>query len=189
MHAYLINSVFNFTGESCSRCEGIRNERDSAKRKNETQEKEIKVLKKKSKDYQRRKRALQERLESVEKEQRSLKLFSEMNLEKAKKGQEEKIGQLIRKIKVLENEVTKKTSEVKNILAHMKKVEDCAKKSLAETETKDVELENMSVQNKRLNEESNALRSERDKLREEVETLRLRLRKMPERKCFVQLLP
>ena len=33
MHAYLINSVFNFTEESCSRCEGFRNERDCARRK------------------------------------------------------------------------------------------------------------------------------------------------------------
>ena len=103
------------------------------------------------------------------------------NLEAAKKKQE-KIGKLNKKNKELENEVTKKTSEVKNIL---KKVQDSAKKSLAETETKDVELENMSVQNKPFNEESHAVRSKYDELREEVKRLRLRLRKMQERKCFV----
>ena len=46
-HPYLISSVFNFTEESCSRCEGFRNERDSARRKNQTLEKEIQGLKKK----------------------------------------------------------------------------------------------------------------------------------------------
>ena len=48
MHAYLIDSDFNFTEESCSRCEGFRNERVSARRKNQTLEKDIQVLKKKS---------------------------------------------------------------------------------------------------------------------------------------------
>ena len=189
MHAYLINSVFNFTEESCSRCEGFRNERDSARRKTQTLEIEIQVLKKKSEEYQQMNQALQKRLQRVKEELRDLQQFSEY-LQAAKKEQQEKKGQLQRKNKELENKVTKKTSEFEKILTPekrrlRKKVEDRVKKSLAETETKDVELENMSVQNKPFNEESHAVRSKCDELGAEVKRLRLRLRKMQERKRFV----
>jgi len=171
--------------ESCSRCEGFRNERDSARKKNQTLEKEIQVLKRKSENYQRVNQELQKSLECVKEEQRNLQLLSE-NLEAAKKEQEEKIGQLKRKNKELENKVIRKMSEFDKILAReqklKKKVEDCVKKSLAETKTKNVELESMSVENKRLNEESNAVRSKNDKLRQQVKRLKLRLREMPEHK-------
>ena len=132
--------------------------------------------------------ALEKRLQSVKEEKRHLQLFSK-NLEAAKKEQQEKIGQLQRKNKELENKVTKKTSEFQNILARekrrpRKKVEDRVKKSLAETETKDVELDKMIVQDKPFNEESHAVRSKCDKLREEEKRLRLRIREMQKRKCF-----
>ena len=127
----------------------------------------------------------------MEEEHRNLELLSE-NLEAAKKEQEEKIGQLKRKNKELGNKFIKKTSESEKILVReqklKKKVEDCVKKSRAETETKNVELESMSVENKRLSEESNAVRLKNDKLTQKVKRLKLRLKEMPERKCFVQLL-
>ena len=142
IYPYLINNVFNFTEESCSRCEGFRNERDSARRENQTLEKEIQVLKKKTENYQRVTQVLQKSLESVKEEQRNLQLLSE-NLEAAKKEQEEKMGQLKRKNEEPENKVTKKTSEFEKILASeqkLRKVLDCLEKSLADFKAKSVEL-------------------------------------------------
>ena len=188
IHAYLINNVFNFIEESCSRCEGFRNERDSARRKIQTLEKEIQVLKKNSEDCQGINQTLHKNLESLKEEQGNLQLLLE-NLEAVKKEQQGKITKLTRENKELENKVTKKTSEIEKILAReqelKKKVEECVRKSLEDTKTKDVELENMSVENKRLYEESNAARSKCDKLREQVKRLKLRLREMPGGKCFV----
>ena len=175
MHPYLINSVFNFTEEPCSRCEGFRNERDSARRKNQILEKEIQVLKKKSEDYQRISQELQKSLESVKEEQRNLQIFSE-NLEAAKKEQQEKIGQLKRKNEEPEKMIIKKK----------RKVLDCLEKSLADFKAKNVDLENTTEENKPLHEESNAERSKCDDLTAEIRRLNLRLRpKMARRKCFV----
>lgn len=174
--------------ESCSRCEGFRNERDCARRKNQTLEKEIQVLKTKSEDYQRINQELQKSLESVKEEQRNLQLLSE-NLEAAKKEQEEKIGQLKRKNEEPENKVTKNTSEFEKILASeqkLRKILDCLEKSLADFKAKNVELENMSEENKPLHEESNAERSKCDDLTTEIRRLNLRLSpKKAGRKCFV----
>ena len=201
-HAYLINGVFNFTEESCSRCERFRNERDSARRKIQILEKEIQVLKKNSEDCEGINQTLHKNLENLKEEQGNLQLPLE-NLEVVKKEQQGKITKLTRKNKELENKVTKKTSEIEKILAReqklKKKVEECVKKSLKDTKTKDVELEKMSVENKllyeenkrlheenkRLHEESNVVRSNWDKLREQVKRWKLRLREMPERKWFV----
>jgi len=174
--------------EPCSRCEGFRNERDSARRKNQILEKEIQVLKKKSEDYQRISQELQKSLESVKEEQRNLQIFSE-NLEAAKKEQQEKIGQLKRKNEEPEKMIIKNTSEFEKILASeqkLRKVLDCLEKSLADFMAKNVDLENTSEENKPLHEESNAERSKCDDLTAEIRRLNLRLRpKMARRKCFV----
>ncbi|XP_015750977.1 PREDICTED: uncharacterized protein LOC107330958 [Acropora digitifera] len=168
---------FTEAEESCSRCEGFRNERDSARRKNQTLEKEIQILKTKSEDYQRISQELQKSLESVKEEQRNLQLLSE-NLEAAKKEQQEKIGQPKRKNEEPENKVTKNTSEFEKILASeqkLRKALDCLEKSLAEFKAKNVELENMSEEKKPLHEKSNAERSKCDDLRKEIRRLNLRL--------------
>ena len=188
IHAYLYNCVFNFTGEPRSRCEGSRNERDSARTENQTLEKEIQVLKEKSEDHQRENQAPQKNLESVKEEQGHLQQFPlSENLEAAKKEQE-KIRQLQRENNELKEKVTKKTSEFEKLLAReqqIKKLKDSLEKCQAETKAKDVSLKNMRVENKRLREKSNAERSKCDALSEEVR----RLREMPGRKCFVQFLP
>ena len=161
MHAYLM-CVFNLTEESCSRCEGFRNERDSARRRNQNLEKQIQVLKTESEDYQRAIQALQKNLQLLSQKLEDLK------------EQQDKIGKLKGKNKELEN----KAREQRRL---RKQAEDCVKKSLEETATKNVELENMSEANKRLHEESNAVRSKCNKLGEEVK----RLSEMLERKCFL----
>ncbi|XP_067020382.1 cilia- and flagella-associated protein 157-like isoform X2 [Acropora muricata] len=138
--------------ESCSRCEGFRNERDSARRRNQNLEKQIQVLKMESEDYQRAIQALQKNLQLLSQKLEDLK------------EQQDKIGKLKGKNKELEN----KAREQRRL---RKQAEDCVKKSLEETATKNVELENMSEANKRLNEESNAVRSKCNKLGEEVKRL------------------
>ena len=91
IHACLITDVFNLTDESYTCCEGLKNERNSARRKNQTLEKEIQELKKKSEDDQRENQALQ-------------------------KEQQEKIRQFQRKNEELEGKVTNRTSELKELL-------------------------------------------------------------------------
>ena len=116
IHAHLINDVFNLTDESCSRCEGLEDERDSARRENQTLENEIQELKKKSEDYQRKNQALLKNLESVKEKHRNLELLSE-NLEAADKEQQEKMRQLQTKNEELEFKVTNSKSELKELLA------------------------------------------------------------------------
>lgn len=155
-------SVFNLTDESCSRCEGLRNERDSARRENQTLNRKIQelnnIIKEKSEYYQ----------QSFE------------NLATVKKDQEQRIRQLGRENKELKEEVTKKKSEVDKMRKKNKKLKDSRDKFRAEVEAIDVELQNMTVENKCLHEKSRAERSMCGYLREEVR----RLRKMPGRKCF-----
>ena len=55
----MINVIFNLTDESPSRCEGLKDERYSAKREDQTLEKEIQELNKKSKDNQGERQPLQ----------------------------------------------------------------------------------------------------------------------------------
>ena len=110
------------------------------------------------------------------------------NLEAAK-AEQEKIRQLHLENKQLKEKVTEKTLEYEKILARKRQIKRKLKNSLekiqAESKDKEVLLMNMRVENKRLHEESNAERSKCDALSEEVR----RLREMPGRKCFVQLLP
>ena len=110
IHAYLIDSVFNLTDESCSRCEGLKNERDSARRQNQTLEKKIQEWSSVSEDYQRENQELQENLKSVKEEHGILQLSSR-ELEAAKEEQQQKIRQLQRKNTELGDKVTKQTSE------------------------------------------------------------------------------
>ena len=179
IRAYLINSDFNFIEEFCSRCEGLRNERDSARRENQTLEEEIQVFKNISEDNQRKSQALQKILDSVKEEQGNL--LSSENLEAAKKEQQEKIRRCQREVEKLQDKVTKKTSEFEKKLAHeqqlKKKLEE---KFQAGTKAKDILLEQMSVENERLIEEGNAERSKCYDLRKEGR----RLREMAGRKCF-----
>ena len=165
IHTHLVNDiVFNLIDESSSPYEGLKKERDFARRENQTLEKEIEELRKKSEDYERENQAL-------------------------RKEQQEMMRQLQRKDEELEEKVTNRTSEFEKMLAREQKLrknaEDCLEKSLAETKAKDVLLENMSAENKHLQDESNAKRSKCDDLREEV---RLNLRLSGEitgRKYFV----
>ncbi|XP_044179727.1 E3 ubiquitin-protein ligase hecd-1-like [Acropora millepora] len=162
--------------EPCSRCEGFRNERDSARRENQTLNRKIKELNnmitKKSEYHQEENQVLQNSLERVKSEQEnSQKLYE--NLEAEKKDQEQKIRQLTSENKELKQEVTKKTSEIGKILAREqkknKKLKDSRDKFQAEIEAKDVELQKMREENKRLHEESNAEKPKcDDDLREEV---------------------
>ena len=186
MHAYLIsNRVFYFTEEPCSRCKGLKNERDSERTENQTLRKEIYKLKTITESYQRQKQAPQKNLKSEKGGQGNLQLLSD-NLEVAKKEQEEKMRQLQRKNEELEDKVTKKTSEFEKTLAcERKKLQDCREKFQAETKTKDVLLWSMGVENERLHKESSAERSKCDELREEVRRLKVRLKERPGRKCFV----
>ena len=186
-----VYNVFNLTVVSCSRCEAIRNERDFARRENQTLNRKIQelnnIIKEKSEYYQEENQALQNTLESVKEEQgNNLQRLSE-NLEAAKKDQEQRRRQLGRENKELKEEVTKKKSEVDKILAREqkknKKLEDSGYKFRAELEAKDVELQTMTVENKRLHEESNAEKPKCvDDLREEVG--RLCQMPWPGRKCF-----
>ena len=94
MHAYLINSVFNFTDK-----------RDSAAGKNQTSEKEIQEWKTKSEKYEQENQALQKSLESAMEIQGKLKLLSS-DLETANKEQQEQIRQLQRMNEELQDKVT-----------------------------------------------------------------------------------
>ena len=178
----MIDSVFNLTGESCSRCEGFRNDRDSARRENQTLEKKIQEWRSISEDYLRQNQKLQENLKSVKDEHGILQLSSG-KLEAAKEEQQQKIGQLERKNRELGDKVTKQTSElVREKKKNNKQLKDCREHFQAEAKAKDVSLENMTVERERLHEEVKAERSKCDELREKVK----RWREMPGRKCFVQ---
>lgn len=83
-------SFQHFSIEHNARCEGLKSERDSARRENQTLKKECHELKKKSEDDQRENQPLQ-------------------------KEQEEKIRQLQRKDEELEGKVTNITSELKEL--------------------------------------------------------------------------
>ncbi|XP_074622580.1 uncharacterized protein LOC141880884 [Acropora palmata] len=63
--------------ESSSRCEGLKNERDSARKENLTLQKEIQELKEKSKDYQRKNQALQKELQRKNEEIKELQRKNE----------------------------------------------------------------------------------------------------------------
>ena len=153
--AYLINSVFNFTGDSLSSFEDLRNERDSAKRENQSLEKEIQELKKKSEYCKQENQAPQKNLGSVKDEQGNLQksLLSE-NPAAAKKEQET-IKQLERKNTELDENVTKKTSEIEALKQELQKLQKLQKPE-AETKAKDYELKNMKVENKHFHQDSNA---------------------------------
>ena len=74
-------------------------------------EKEIQELEKKSKDNKRENQTLQKNMEGVQ-------LLPE-NVEAAEKEQQEKIGQLQRKNEELEDKVTNRTSELKELLTQI----------------------------------------------------------------------
>ena len=128
IHAYLIDSVFNLTDESCSRCEGLKNERDSARRQNQTLEKKIQEWRSVSEDYQRENQELQENLKSVKEEHGILQLSSR-ELEATKEEQQQKISQLQRKNTELGDKVTKQTSEyLEEVKAERSKCDELRKK-------------------------------------------------------------
>ena len=128
IHAYLIDRVFNLTDESCSRCEGLKNERDSARRQNQTLEKKIQEWRSVSEDYQRENQELQENLKSVKEELRILQLSSR-ELEAAKEEQQQQIRQLQRKNTELADKVTKQTSEyLEEVKAERSKCDELRKK-------------------------------------------------------------
>ncbi|XP_067022585.1 uncharacterized protein [Acropora muricata] len=165
--------------ESCWRCEGLRNERDSARRENQALNRKIKELNnmitKNSEYHQEENQVLQNSLERVKSEKENLQRLYE-NLEAEKKGHEQIIRQLTSENKELKQEVTKKTSEIGKILAREqkknKKLKDSRDKFQAEIEAKDVELQKMREENKRLHEESNAEKPKcDDHPREEVGSL------------------
>jgi len=106
--------------ESSSRCEGLKNERDSARRKNETLENKIQEWRSISEVYLRQNQELQENLKSVKEEHGILQLSSR-ELEAAKEEQQQKIRQLQRKNTDLGDKVTKQTSEYLKTLAREKK--------------------------------------------------------------------
>ena len=106
------------------------------------------------------------------------------NLEAAKEEQE-KIRQLQWENKQLKEKVTEKTLEFEKMLALVQQIKRKLRNSLEKIKDKDVLPKDMRVEKRRLHEESNAERSRCDALSEEVR----RLREMPGRKCFVQLLP
>jgi len=167
--------------ESCSRCEGLKNERDSARRKNETLENKIQEWRSISEVYLRQNQELQENLKSVKEEDGILQLSSR-ELEAAKEEQQQKIRQLQRKNTDLGDKVTKQTSEYLKTLAREKKknkkqLKDCREHFQAEAKANIVSLENMTVEKKRLQKEIKAERSKCDDLRKEVK----RWREMPGR--------
>ena len=102
------------------------------------------------------------------------------NLEAAKEEQE-KITQLQRENKQLKEKVTTKMLEIE------KKLKGSFKKFQTKTKDKDVlhKPKNLRLKNKRLHEQSNGERSKCDALGE----VGRRLKEIPGRKCFVQLLP
>ena len=179
----MIDSVFNLTDESCSRCEGLKNDRDSARRQNQTLEKKIQEWRSVSEDYLRQNQELQENLKSVKEEHGILQLSSR-ELEAAKEEQQLKIRQLQRKNSYLGDKVTKQTSEYLKTLElekkNKKQLKDCREHFQAEAKANIVSLENMTVEKKRLQKEIKAERSKCDDLRKEVK----RWREMPGRKCF-----
>ena len=134
--------VFNLTDESCSRCEGLRNERDSARRENQILNRKINELNntitKKSEYHQEEKQVLENNLEAVKSEKEKLQKSYE-NLETEKKDHE----QMIRQLTSDNKEVTKKKSEVDKILAREqkknKKLKDSRDKFQAEDGIRDVE--------------------------------------------------
>ena len=128
IHAYLIDRVFNLTDESCSRCEGLKNERDSARRQNQTLEKKIQEWRSVSEDYQRENQELQENLKSVKEEHGILQLSSR-ELEATKEEQQQKIRQLQRENTELGDKVTKQTSEyLEEVKAERSKCDELRKK-------------------------------------------------------------
>ena len=185
-------NVFNLTDESCSRGEGLRNEKDPARRENQALNRKIQelsnIIKLKSKYYQEENQVLQSSLERVKSEKENLQRLYE-NLEAEKKDQEQMIRQLTSENKELRQEDTKKKSEVDKILAREqkknKKLKDSRDKFQAEIDAKDVELQKMRVENKRLHEELEN-KAEKPKCddhpREEVG--RLWQTPWPGRKCF-----
>ena len=180
----MIDSVFNLTDESCSRCEGLKNERDSARRKNQTLENKIQEWRSISEDYLRQNQELQENLKSVKEEHGILQLSSR-ELVATKEEQQQKIRQLQRKNTDLGDKVTKQTSEYLKTLAREKKknkkqLKDCREHFQAEAKANIVSLENMTVEKKRLQKEIKAQRSKCDDLKKEVK----RWREMPGRKYF-----
>ena len=108
IHAHLINDIFNLTVESTSRYEDLKDERDSARRENQTLKKEIKELKKKRKDYQGESQPLQKNLQ-----------FFSWKLEPANEEQQQKMGQPQGKYKELEDKVTNRTPELKELPAEI----------------------------------------------------------------------
>ena len=184
IHAYLIDSVFNLTDESCSRCEGLKNERDSARRENQTLENKIQEWRSISEDYLRQNQELQENLKSVKEEHGILQLSSR-KLEAAKEEQQQKIRQLQRKNRDLGHKVTEQTSEYQKTLQHEKKknnkqLKDCRERFQEEAQANIASLENMIEEKRLLRKEIKAERSKCEDLGEEVK----RLREMPGRKCF-----
>ena len=159
IHAHLINDIFNLTDESTSCYEGLKDERDSARRENKTLEKEIQQLKKEKEDYEREKQTLQKNLESVKAEQGNQ---SSENLEAAKKEMRRLQGEN----RELKKQVKKQKSEFE------RRLKENLKSSQAEAKAKAVELQKIKLANKRLQEESNAERSKCDDLREEVRRLK-----------------
>ena len=128
IHAYLIDSVFNLTDESCSRCEGLKNERDSARKQNQTLEKKIQECRSVSEDYQRENQELQENLKSVKEEHGILQLSSR-ELEATKEELQQQIRQLQRKNTELADKVTKQTSEyLEEVKAERSKCDELRKK-------------------------------------------------------------
>ena len=99
-HAHLSDDIIDSTVESSSRGEGLKG---SARIENQILEKEIQELKRKSKDYQ------------GESQPQSFP----RKLEKENKGQQQENGQSQRKYKELEDKVTNRTSELKEILAEI----------------------------------------------------------------------
>ena len=180
-------NVFNLTDESCSRCKGLRNQRDSARGENLGLYRKINQLKntitEKSENHQGEYQALQNKLKGVESEQEKLQKLNE-DLEAEKKRQE----QVIRNLRSDNNDIRKKAnnkkSEFEKALAREQKDQKKLKDKLqAEIDAKDVELQKMREENKRLHEESNAEKLKcDDHPREEVG--RLLQMPWPGRKCF-----
>ncbi|XP_067021487.1 E3 ubiquitin-protein ligase hecd-1-like [Acropora muricata] len=158
--------------KKCSRCDRLRNERDSERRENQSLNRKIQELnntiKKESEYNQEEKQVLQNSLERVKEEKGNLQRLFE-NLEAEKKDQEHIMRQLAKEKKDLKDEVNKKQSEVDKMKKKNKKLEERRDKLQAEVDSKDVELQNMTVENKRLHEESNAEKPKcDDDLKEEV---------------------
>ena len=122
IHAHLINDIFNLTDEFSSRYEDLKDERDLARRENQTLKKEIKELKKKSEDYEQENQALQKNLESTKEERRKVQLLSR-NLEAEKKEQEEKIRLLQMTNEELQDTLTNKTSKLEELAQNIQQLE------------------------------------------------------------------